>query len=104
MRKGQRRLPKLTSGVSNRGAQFGRGTYQDHSAGTTVKAKVWREPLDDGYDRGGAYWGLGKPLYMMQDKEDKVFSSCRAEHVEEAKAYFRREFGEINIEFDELTT
>lgn len=100
----KRRLPKLTSGISSRGAQFGRGSYQGHPAGTTVKAKVWCEPLDDGYDRGGAYWGLGQPVYMMQDKEDKLFASCRADHVEEAKKHFKLVFGEINIEFDELTT
>lgn len=66
---------------TRRGAPMGRankGTYPE----TVVRGrncrickcdqtKVYtrRVPLIDGYDNGGAYWGIGKPLYVEYTKD-----------------------------------
>jgi hypothetical protein len=47
-----------------------------------------------GYDSGGAYWGLGAPLYAYFD-ESGEFSHCiRASSRQKAKEAIRREFPE----------
>lgn len=50
------------------GASMGRRSkYKlDTDAG---KIQLFKIPLDSGgYDRGGAYWGLGAPLYCAMDQ------------------------------------
>lgn len=42
-----------------------------------------------GYDPGGAYWGLGKPIYEAWDDGGKAFITTRASRRDEAKADIR---------------
>ena len=54
------------NGCSRYGAQMGR--YSDGTIGP--KFRVYRVRLDcQGYDPGGAYWGIGARLYMAEDKD-----------------------------------
>jgi hypothetical protein len=58
---------KLPKAVSSRGASMGR----PNNAGPVelaYKFRLQRLRIDaGGYDEGGAYWGLGKPLFMAWD-------------------------------------
>ena len=62
------------------GAPMGRRS--DHIDG---KCHLQKITLDSGgYDSGGAYWGLGEPLYCAQDSEgSRLF--VRANSREQAK-------------------
>lgn len=49
---------------SKYGAPMGR-PKQGHGADPTTPFEVKRVPINSGgYDRGGAYWGTGQPLYF----------------------------------------
>lgn len=51
------------------GAPMGRATSTDQRTFAADKGpfRLVRCPLDSGgYDRGGAYWGLGAPLYFFE--------------------------------------
>lgn len=57
--------PTITNVSSKYGAPMGRrsGTLEG-------KVHLYRVVLgQDGYDRGGAYWGRGEPLYCAYDNE-----------------------------------
>jgi hypothetical protein len=45
------------------GAQHGRGSSLSPRP-TDQKIYEKHVPLTEGYDRGGAYWGIGSPLYL----------------------------------------
>jgi len=63
--------------------------YLDTSAG---KIYLHRVPLDSGgYDRGGAYWGLGQPLYEVLDQDGNGYI-IRAPGREVAKSIVLRDF------------
>ena len=42
-------------------------------ANYTGKVSVTQELLEDGYTRDGVYFGIGKPLFVMQD-EDCIYT------------------------------
>lgn len=80
------------------GAPMGRptrDTFTDKS-GTTYKLSVNEDskpfrlvrcPLDrGGYDRGGAYWGLGEPLYYYEGPLSDISGYVRGRTREHAKA------------------
>lgn len=83
------------------GAPMGRptcDTYTDRQ-GTTFKLvvnddakpfRLVRCPLDSGgYDRGGAYWGLGEPLYYFEGPLSDISGYVRGRTREHAKAKVR---------------
>ena len=82
-------LPKLSCKY---GAPLGRSN-QDVSG----KCHLQRVTLiDGGYDQGGAYWGIGLPLYVAQDKEGHLFF-LHANDREDAKAKLLQKFPTINF-------
>lgn len=51
---------------SKYGAPMGRNSFQAKTL--QGKCHMVRVPLDSGgYDRGGAYWGIGAPLFYVED-------------------------------------
>lgn len=61
------------------GAPMGRLIF-GQSSDCFDKIRLFRVRLDSGgYDDGGAYWGLGKPLYCAQDDGDFYRRFVRAE-------------------------
>ena len=62
-----------------RGAPMGRATYGTPES-STGKLRLFRVPLDQGgYDKGGAYWGCGTPLYCVYEPaEDGYMDFVRA--------------------------
>jgi len=56
-------IPKLSCGVTRRGAQMGRPDHVPHDC-ASARLSLRRLALDrGGYDPAGAYWGLGAPLW-----------------------------------------
>jgi hypothetical protein len=56
-----------------------------------ARVRLFRVQLPEGYDRGGAYWGIGPPsLYCAWGDGFRVF--VRAYAPEEAKSKLLREF------------
>jgi len=45
-----------------------------------------------GYDKGGAYWGHGEPIYCIQDAEGGFYYTMRARSRDTVKAAFREEY------------
>jgi hypothetical protein len=65
------------------GAPLGRHTSGGIPAGRFYLKRI---PLDSGgYDPGGAYWGLGMPLYGYADSEGAIEDFIRAESRNHAK-------------------
>lgn len=65
----QKRYPTINKGYNQYGARMGRTEFGAEPEDKTVR--VFRLPIDSGgYDPGGAYWGLGKPLYCATDGND----------------------------------
>ena len=61
----------------DRGAPMGRREYHQKPDNRTVL--LARVRLDSGgYDPGGAYWGIGAPLYCAQDTESDYQEFVRA--------------------------
>lgn len=74
------------------GAPMGRHTgpdFLDTDAGKLYLRRVHLDP--GGYDRGGAYWGIGAPLWecLDQDGNGRIF---RAPSRAAAKAAIREDF------------
>ena len=97
-------MPKInpTPPVSGKyGAPLGRpssNTYIDKKGRTfeitaTPDAKPFRLircPLDGGgYDRGGAYWGIGQPLYYYEGPLSDISGYVRGSTREKAKEAVR---------------
>lgn len=75
-----------TKGYTQYGAQMGRGGGLPFD--TTSKLRLYRVPIDSGgYDKGGAYWGLGAPLYCAEDEDGEVMY-FRASDRDAAKLRF----------------
>jgi hypothetical protein len=75
-------------GNSQRGAALGR--VSKHGAPDSLRFTLRRVKLDSGgYDQGGAYWGMGKPLYYYE-------SACG-----NTTGYFRVYAKELGIERNE---
>lgn len=61
---------------------------------THFRMYLQRVPLDSGgYDRGGAYWGLGAPLYYFEyEGLSDISGYIRAGSRESAKKIIREEY------------
>lgn len=69
---------------SRRGAPMGRKQYGT-PARCEGKIRLFRVRLDNGgYDDGGAYWGIGKPLYCAESLDGRYREFVRAEDREAA--------------------
>ncbi len=76
------------------GAPMGRYTGPDYLEPLASPVYLRRVPLDSGgYDSGGAYWGLGVPLYAAQDQDGNTVI-LRASSREAAKRALRADYGE----------
>ena len=74
------------------GAPMGRHTGPDFLDVDAGKIYLRRVPINSGgYDAGGAYWGLGAPLWEAQDQDGngRIF---RAASRSAAKAAIREDF------------
>jgi len=84
-------VPTLPDVNSKHGAPMGRPETPARWPSIPRKFYLQRVPLDSGgYDRGGAYWGLGPRLYWASWQGDGADSSIefffRARDREAAKA------------------
>lgn len=73
---------------SKYGAPMGR--YSNNlSSFENRKVNLRQVPLIDGYDQGGAYWGIGNPLYCAWSKatetEEFIVRYFRSSNRQEAK-------------------
>ena len=69
------------------GAPLGRSS-QPAGHDDTVKVSLRRVPINaGGYDRGGAYWGLGAPLWYACDDDGDYSEYFRAWDRAAAKAH-----------------
>lgn len=81
------------------GAPMGRGSIIEYPTHGSPLLYLRRVPLDSGgYDSGGAYWGLGDPLYVAFNDEyvergcersGEVFLTFRASTRDDAKQQIR---------------
>ena len=56
------------------GAPMGRHTGPEYLDTSLGKISLRRVPLDSGgYDKGGAYWGIGQPLWETLDQDGNGF-------------------------------
>jgi hypothetical protein len=61
-------MPQFENVSSKYGAPMGRREY---NGAPQNKIRVFRVRIDaGGYDDGGAYWGIGKPLFCATDSAD----------------------------------
>lgn len=52
------------------GAPMGRHTGPNYLETCAGKLSLRRVPINmGGYDRGGAYWGIGQPLWYVEDAD-----------------------------------
>jgi len=86
---------KLPKAYSQYGASMGRDSDSEPLQG---KLRLERVRLTGGYDNGGAYWGIGLPLFRAEDSKgrEKFF---RAANRETAKALLRHGHPEGSITF-----
>ena len=72
------------------------------------RCSIWGEPeanihlhridlKDGGYDEGGAYWGLGLPLFHAFDEEENLYAFLRAENIKAAKKKILESFPNAKI-------
>lgn len=74
------------------GAPMGRYTGPEFLDTYAGKIYLRRVPLDSGgYDRGGAYWGIGAPLWETMDQDGNGFI-FRAPSRDAAKQHIRDNF------------
>lgn len=74
------------------GAPMGRHTGPDYLDTSAGRIHLQRVPINSGgYDRGGAYWGIGAPLWFAQD-QDGNSRFFRARDRDAAKAAIRADF------------
>ncbi len=63
-----KRYPTIDQGYNQYGASMGRAEWKDESKDDSVR--VFHLPIDaQGYDVGGAYWGIGERLFCATDGE-----------------------------------
>lgn len=84
---------KLSKVSTKYGSPMGRQGYGTDFAG---RLYVGRVPIDaGGYDPGGAYWGIGMPIYAASDTPvgdtvtSTAFATLRANNRAEAIQYFK---------------
>lgn len=84
-----------TPDVSSRyGAPMGRPTRTQGDPGTDERPlSLRRIPINSGgYDSGGAYWGLGQPLYWCGNDDGDIDLFFRARDRAAAKAHVRETY------------
>jgi hypothetical protein len=84
----------LTPDVNSQyGAPMGRPDSRADDRTTTDRISVRHLPLNSGgYDRGGAYWGLGQPMYGYQSADESIWGYLRASSRHEAVAQLKKQF------------
>lgn len=66
---------------------MGRRTHKGELDEEECRMRLRNVPLDSGgYDRGGAYWGLGDPLYCCVSPCENCWWYLRAKHRDDAIA------------------
>ena len=84
-----------TKGYSMYGAQIGRRDRD--TLFPDDKVRLYKVSLDSGgYDKGGAYWGGGKPLYCAEN-EDGAIMYFRARDRETAKSILLEAFNTLRF-------
>ena len=87
----------ITSANCKYGAPMGRHTGPEYLDTALGKVYLRLVPLDSGgYDRGGAYWGVGQPLYEVLDQDGNGFI-FRAYGREAAKQHVLSTFPEARF-------
>jgi hypothetical protein len=82
--------PKVNSTY---GAPMGRHTGPNYLEVTAGRLTLRRIRINaGGYDSGGAYWGLGQPLWYVEDVDGNS-QFIRARDREAAKAHIREAWG-----------
>jgi hypothetical protein len=79
--------PELSKGYSQRGAQMGRrDNIEDPDA--PVKFHLVKMRMVGAYDQGGAYWGIGDPLWRAIGEDEDMTNEMfiRAKTRDAAKA------------------
>lgn len=77
------------------GAPMGR---HGSRAGQPDKLHLRRVRLDSGgYDSGGAYWGIGAPLYEVFDDDGEYSDYFRASSRDAAKAIIRESLPDVKF-------
>ncbi len=82
---------------SNYGAPLGRHTGPDYLDAAAGKVCLRRVTLNSGgYDKGGAYWGIGAPLWECLDRDGngRIF---RAVSRNAAKLLILADFPEVKF-------
>jgi hypothetical protein len=75
------------------GASIGRGYNHQQTDG---RVRLFRVRLDSGgYDPGGAYWGLGGPLYCADGDDFREY--LRASDREDARAQLLEKFPDLKF-------
>lgn len=85
----------LSNAVSQYGASMGRKGNVSMVSKTDKRFRLVRVRLDrGGYDAGGAYWGVGTPLYYYEheDETELVYGHVRGATREKAKEQVRQQF------------
>jgi len=78
-------------GDRSRGAGMGRPGKEPQEPAKPRRFYLQRVPLDSGgYDSGGAYWGLGAPLYRYASTDGEAEGFFRVESRDRAEAFARR--------------
>jgi hypothetical protein len=89
------------------GAPMGRETVLAafYEQSEPVKASLYRVAIDrGGYDKGGAYWGIGKPLYCAHADGFQAFqrANTRQEAMDALKQQYRT-YGTLKFKGDKNT-
>jgi hypothetical protein len=82
--------PYQQQGASKYGAQMGRNGSMPPAGAHFAILSVDRVALDDGgYDEGGAYWGIGAPLWYVESSDGRLSlfrrAGCRQELLDELR-------------------
>lgn len=84
-------LPKA---YDSRGSNMGR--RNTNPANPNSKLYLKKLPLRDGYDSGGAYWGLPNNLYVAYDA-DETQIYLRASSRDEAKQKLNKDYPSLKF-------
>lgn len=81
------------------GSQMGRRDLFPANPNKSIKLQLQRVPMVDGgaYDKWGAYWGSGEPLYCAFSADMNVQIFVRADDHEQAKVEVRKKYPEAKF-------
>jgi hypothetical protein len=86
-------MPQLASVDCKYGAPMGR---MSHTEAATEKVQLFRVRINSGgYDDGGAYWGIGRPLFCCRGENFEAYR--RADDREDAKRILLAEFPDLKF-------